>query len=36
MNAHQYGFLEQEAISSKAGVWANGNAERPWDWRRQN
>jgi endonuclease YncB( thermonuclease family) len=35
-NAHRYDFLEQKAISSKAGVWANGNAERPWDWRRRN
>jgi endonuclease YncB( thermonuclease family) len=35
-NAEQYEFLEQQAISSKAGVWANGNAERPWDWRRRN
>jgi endonuclease YncB( thermonuclease family) len=35
-NAHRYEFLEQEAINHKAGVWANGNAERPWDWRREN
>jgi endonuclease YncB( thermonuclease family) len=35
-NAEQYDFLEQEAISNKAGVWANGDAERPWDWRRRN
>jgi endonuclease YncB( thermonuclease family) len=36
VNAHRYGFLEQEAIANKAGVWANGDAERPWDWRRRN
>jgi hypothetical protein len=24
------------AISKKAEVWANGNAERPWDWRKRN
>ncbi|WP_243418710.1 thermonuclease family protein [Synechocystis sp. PCC 6803] len=35
-NAEQYEFLEQEAISSKAGVWANGDAERPWNWRGRN
>jgi endonuclease YncB( thermonuclease family) len=35
-NAEQYEFLEQEAINHKAGVWANGDAERPWDWRRRN
>jgi endonuclease YncB( thermonuclease family) len=35
-NAEQYEFLEQEAISSKAGVWADGDAERPWDWRKRN
>ncbi|MBD2652772.1 thermonuclease family protein [Synechocystis sp. FACHB-383] len=35
-NAEQYEFLEQQAISNKGGVWANGNAERPWDWRQQN
>jgi endonuclease YncB( thermonuclease family) len=35
-NAEQYEFLEQEAIANKAGVWANGDAERPWDWRKRN
>jgi hypothetical protein len=36
INAEQYEFLEQQAISSKAGVWANGDAEPPWDWRKAN
>jgi endonuclease YncB( thermonuclease family) len=36
MNAELYKNLEMDAVVQKAGVWSNGNAERPWDWRKKN
>ena len=35
-NAERYGALEQQAITAKIGVWKNGIAQTPWDYRKQN
>ena len=35
-NAEMYATWEEAAIANRSGVWSNGNAERPWDFRRRN
>lgn len=33
-DARQYEFAEEEARSRRAGLWSDGHATPPWDWRK--